>query len=118
MIFNFKTRIFVKPYDEDKIWCTVDHVTDFEYEGELKNKADLKEAYAAYFEHLSNFGYELSETQRKKFKAMCKEDSGALDFWSTAKSLVCDRSANYCRDHYFDIFTKLHIYKNVNFEIA
>lgn len=111
MTFTFTTRIYVKDYDEGKIWCTSDYVDDFSTDAPSK-----KEAYQEYFNHLDSYGYSLSKTQRKNFRPYGESD-GALLFGSTAKSLMADRSANYCREHYFDVFTKVFAYDRIDLTI-
>lgn len=102
MKYIFKTRVYPKPYNEKIIWLLSDYVEDLE----LDANSD-KDALAKYFEHLDSYGYEVSCNAKRK-RNIGEGSIGDLpcDIY-TAKTLICDRSANYCKYHYVDVFVSM-----------
>lgn len=102
MKITFTTRIYPKYYDEDKIWIDATHVGSFSVSAN-----SVKEAEKKYFEYLDSHGYEISANARRKYNI--GEGYDAQDHVYkiyTAKTLIVDRSADYCRHHYVEVWAQ------------
>ena len=103
-VFQFKTSLWLKWYDVNKIWVTdpPEIIVDADFVGS---------GVEGYLEELETYGYEVSATQREKIKKQLDNDCETLYF--VAKTLIADRSANYTAQKYVDVVAKIRAFEEI-----
>ena len=109
--YQFHTAATMKPYNEGKFWIDRNIVTAFEIPA-----GSLEFALEEYRGHVMDFGIEISNTALHKKRNLLYRDAPdgtpkKCGYIFTGKTLIADRSADYCGYQYIDLWVSIRTVK-------
>ena len=114
-VITLTTRLFLKPYNEDRYWIIPNHIPDLDIELDDGEMPDIKDILSQWRDHISEYGYEISKTAFKHPLELAESD-GTETLWYTGSTVFDDYHERIkpSTRQYIDIMVKARISEDLS----
>ena len=103
--YEIKTRVYMKDYNCEKFFIMSDYVDNVAIDA-----PSVSAALQLYREKLDNeYGIEISDHAIKNREYIYNNAGNPCGYAMTGKTLIADRSANYCGYQYIDVYARINV---------